>query len=210
MKKPSRIFKIASVLLSLFLLWILLAPYLAENLIVEKPLERADAIFVLSGSSAYVERSQQAALAFKQGIASKIFLTNDNLKSGWNKKEQRNPYYVEKARSELIAQGVPETAIEVLPGTVYGTQDEAELFAKTFQERDLHSVLLITSAYHSRRTFWTFQREAARNNLAIEIGIEPAATGQQTPIAAVWWMKKSGWRWIAGEYVKGFYYWLFY
>lgn len=210
MKKRSRIFKITSVFLSLFLLWILLAPYLAENLVVEKTLSKADAIFILGGSSTYVERNQQAALAFKQGIASKVFLTNDGQKSGWNKKEQRNPYYVEKARSELIAQGVPEAAIEILPGTVYGTQDEAELFAKTFQERNLHSVLLITSAYHSRRTLWTFEREAARNNLPVEIGIESAPAGQQTPPADFWWIKRNGWRWIAGEYLKFFYYWLFY
>lgn len=210
MKKRSRIFKITSVFLSLFLIWILLAPYLAENLIVEKPLSKADAIFILGGSSTYIERSQQAALAYKQGISSKIFLTNDGLKSGWNKKEQRNPYYVEKARGELISQGVPETAIEILPGTVYGTQDEAELFAKTFQERDLHSVLLITSAYHSRRTLWSFEREAARNNLSIEIGIEPVPVGRQTPPAEIWWIKRNGWRWIAGEYTKGLYYWLFY
>lgn len=210
MKKRSRIFKIASIFLSLFLLWVLLAPFLAENLIVEKPLSRADAIFILGGSSTYIERSQQAALVFKQGISSKIFLTNDGLKGGWNKKEQRNPYFVEKARGELIAQGIPETAIEVLPGTVDGTQDEAELFAKIFQERDLHSVLLITSAYHSRRTLWTFEREASRNNLAVEIGIDPVPVGRQTPLPSVWWIKKSGWQWIAGEYLKSFYYWLFY
>jgi uncharacterized SAM-binding protein YcdF (DUF218 family) len=209
-KRLSRTFKIISVFLVLFLVWVLFAPCLAEFLIVEKPLPKADAIFVLGGSSAYVERSQQAALAYKQGISSKIFLTNDGLKSGWNKIEKRNPYFVEKARWELIAQGVPENAIEILPGTVYGTQDEAELFAKTFQEKHLHSVLLVTSAYHSRRTFWTFEREAARNNLPIEIGIEPAPTGQQTPPTSAWWIKRNGWQWIAGEYIKGLYYWLFY
>lgn len=210
MKNPSRIFKITSVFLSLFLLWVLLAPFLAENLIVEKPLERTDAIFVLGGSSTYIERSQQAALIYKQGVSAKIFLTNDGFKGGWNKKEQRNPYFVEKARTELIAQGVPETAVEILPGTVDGTQDEAELFARTFQERNLHSVTLITSAYHSRRTLWTFEREAARNNLPVEIGIEPAPAGQQTPPVTAWWMKRTGWQWVAGEYLKSFYYWLFY
>lgn len=210
MKKRSRIFKASVVFLSLFLLWVVVAPYLAENLIVEKPLAHADAIFILGGSSAYVERSQHAALAFKRAVAPKIFLTNDNLESGWDKREQRNPYFVERARSELIAQGVPETAIEILPETVFGTQDEARLFAQIFRERHLHSVLLVTSAYHSRRTLRAFEREAARNDLSIEIGIDPAPVGQQTPPSAAWWLKQTGWRWIGGEYLKGLYYWLFY
>lgn len=210
MKKHSRIFKIISVFFVLLLLWTLLAPYPAEYLIIEKTLPRADAIFVLGGSSTYVERSQQAALIFKRGAAPRVFLTNDGLQGGWNKKEQRNPYFFEKARLELIAQGVPENAIEVLPEIVDGTRDEAELFAKTFQEKDLHSVLLVTSAYHSRRTLWTFERAAAKRNLAIEIGIEPAAAGQQTPPIAAWWMKRTGWQWVGGEYLKSFYYWLFY
>lgn len=210
MKARSRIFNIIVGFLGLLLFWILLAPLLAKNLIVEKPLERADAIFVLGGSAAYIERNQQAALAFKRGIAPKIFLTNDGLKGGWSKKERRNPYFVERARSELIAQGVPESAIEILPEIVDGTQDEAALFAKTFQERNLHSVLLITSAYHSRRTLWTFERAALKNNLAIEIGIETAFVGQQTPPVFNWWLKRTGWQFVAGEYLKSLYYWLFY
>lgn len=210
MRKQSRIFKITSIFLVSFLLWILFAPFLAESLIVEKPLQHADAIFVLGGSSVYVERNQQAALAFKQGIAPKIFLTNDEVKSGWNRKEQRNPYFVERARWELIEQGVPENAIEILPEIVKSTQDEAELFAKTFREKDLHSVLLITSAYHSRRTLWTFEKTALKNDLSIEIGIEPVPVGQQTPPVFTWWLKQSGWRLVAGEYLKGLYYWLFY
>lgn len=210
MKKRSRILKIVSVLLVLFLFWISLAPFLADYLIIEKPLLKADAIFVLGGSSAYIERNQQAALAFKEGIASKIFLTNDGYKGGWNKKEQRNPYFVEKARWELIAQGVPAEAIEVLPEIVNGTRDEGDLFAKVFQERDLHSVLLITSPYHSRRALWTFQRAADKSNLPVEIGIKTTPVGQQTPLGFVWWMKSAGWQWIIGEYVKGAYYWMFY
>lgn len=210
MKARSGIFKIISGFLGLLLLWILLAPILAENLIVERSLEQADAIFVLGGSAAYVERNQQAALAFKKGIAPKIFLTNDGLKGGWNKKEQRNPYFVERAKWELIAQGVPESAIEILPEIVDGTHDEAALFAETFKERNLRSVLLITSAYHSRRTLRTFENAALKNNLSIEIGIEPAFVGQQTPPSFTWWLKRAGWQYVAGEYLKSFYYWLFY
>lgn len=203
-------FKLVCASLILLLGWILLAPRLATLLIVEKPLAKADAIFVLSGSAAYIERNQKAAALYRQGVAPKILLTNDGIKGGWDKKERRNPYYVERARWELIGQGVPEDAIEILPGTVSGTEAEAELLIKTTREKDLKSVLLVTSAYHTRRTLWTFEKTALKNNSSVEIGIESPPTGQQTPPPFYWWATATGWHAVAAEYVKIVYYWLFY
>lgn len=210
MSKPSRKFKLLAGILPAFLIWILLAPFLAENLIVEKNLPQAEAIFILGGSSTYIERCQHAAFLFKRGIAPKIFLTNDGQQAGWDRREQRNPYFVEKARRELISQGVPENAVEILPKIVDGTKDEANLLVDIFGERKLYSVLLVTSAYHSRRTLQTFEAAAAsQKDLTVEIGINPAPAGLQTPSPASWWLKPAGWKWIGGEYLKILYYWIF-
>lgn len=198
------------VFLILFCVWILLAPRLASFLIVEKPLGRADAIFVMGGAATYVERNRRAAELYKQGIAPLVFLTDDGMRGGWSEKEQRNPYYVELARSELIADGVPENAVETLPGKVGGTDDEAELFVKTARAKNLKSVLLVTSAYHTRRALRTFEKLAADGNLEIEIGVEFASVGQQTPPPFLWWLSPPGWKSVAGEYVKSFYYWVYY
>ena len=208
MKKSWSIFKFLGFILGLFILWLLLAPLLATSLIVEKTLEKADAILVLSGSGAYIERNQEAAILYKQGVAPKIFLTNDGTAGGWNQKEQRNPYYAEKARWELISQGVPSEAIEILSTIVNGTNDEADLFIKTAREKDLKSVLLVTSAYHSRRTLWTFEKTALKNNFSINIGIESPSTGQQTPLPSYWWLSRTGWKSVGEEYLKILYYWL--
>ncbi|MEP6925907.1 MAG: YdcF family protein, partial [Pyrinomonadaceae bacterium] len=156
--------------------WAGLAWILANNLIIEKPLSKADALLVLSGSAAYIERTHEAAIIFKQGIAPKIFLTNDGLQSGWDQNEQRNPYFVERARWELIQQGIPEEAIEILPTIVSGTNDEANLLAQLANNRKLNSLLLVTSAYHSRRTFWTFERAMLRKNLDLQIGVVSSPT----------------------------------
>ena len=198
------------VVLSLFLLWILIAPFLAKNLIVEKTLEKADAILVLGGSSAYIERTRKAAELYKTGVAPKIFLTNDGGQGGWNQKEKRNPYFYEKARWELLAQGVPESAIEVLPEIVEGTQDEAVLFEKIVRERNLKSVLLVTSAYHTRRTLSTFETVLHDKIDAVEIGIASPPTGLQTPSPNYWWLVPTGWQFVAGEYLKIIYYWVYY
>lgn len=61
----NRNFKVLIFFLGLFLVWIFVAPFLAENLIVEKPLERADAILVLRGSSVYKERTHKVAAVYK-------------------------------------------------------------------------------------------------------------------------------------------------
>ena len=60
-KKSSVSFRWLCGFLILFFLWVFLAWFAAENLIVEKPLEHADAILVLGGSSVYIERAQKAA-----------------------------------------------------------------------------------------------------------------------------------------------------
>lgn len=208
--KTTRSFKLIIAFLVLFVGWIFLAPFLAENLIVEKKLEKADAILVLGGSSTYVERTRKAAELYKNGIAPKIFLTNDGGQGGWNIHEQRNPYFYENARWELIANGVPAENIEVLPEIVEGTHDEAVLFEKTAREMELKKVLIVTSAYHTRRALSTFESVFGESSGAIEIGISSPPTGEQTPKPVLWWLAPKGWRFVAGEYVKIVGYWLFY
>ena len=190
--------------------WIAVSWVAASCLAVEKPLQSADAIYVLSGSDAYIERADEAAKLFKEKIAPKIFLTNDGLKSGWSQNEQRNPYFVERARSELIARGVPAEAIETLPGVVKGTNDEANLLIKISAERNLKSLLLVTSAYHTRRTLWTFERVVSKTNSPLNIGVKFPSSEEKRPSPFGWWLSIEGLETVGAEYVKIVYYWLVY
>jgi uncharacterized SAM-binding protein YcdF (DUF218 family) len=207
--KSSWFFRITAALLLLFLVWIFAAWFLAARLNVEKPLERADVILVLGGSGTYVERTQQAAQLYKKGVAPKVLLTNDGGYSGWSKKENRNIPFVELAKRELIAQGVNEADVEVLSHQVEGTIYEANLMRDLQKERHYASILLVTSAYHSRRALWTFDRAFSEAGLKTVIGVQPAMIGQQTPPEFSWWLSLSGWQMVAGEYLKSLYYWLF-
>lgn len=204
----SRGFKIAIVTLLLILAWFLLAWFLAERLIIEKPLESADAILILGGSSVYIERAQRAAEIYKQGIAPKIILTDDGERAGWSRSEKRNTPYVELAKKELIAQGVEPENIEIIKPRGSGTIYEAEEFREIAAERNFKRVLLVTSAYHTRRALWTFEKILADGNT--EIGIESAPTGEQTPPPFIWWLSPFGWKVVAGEYIKSAYYWVYY
>lgn len=208
--KIKRRFKLLIAFAILFLVWIIAAPFLAAHLIVEKPLERADAILILGGSASFVERTHRAAELFKKGIAPRILLTDDGRKGGWNRALQRNPFFVEQAKWELIKQGVDEKAIEILPGTVASTHDEAVLLEKTARAQNLRTILLVTSGYHTRRTLWTFEKVLRDNNGSVELGIESPSAGDLAPTASYWWLHWRGWQFVGGEYLKIVYYWFYY
>ena len=208
MKNSSRAFKFLVTFLLLLTAWIFTAPFLAENLIVEKPLEHADAILVLAGSSVYQERARKAASLYKQGVAPKIVLTDDGEKGGWSKIEQRNPPYVELARNLLVAEGVPFGAVEIIKPNGSGTIHEAQITSEKARQENWKTILLVTSAYHTRRALWSFEKAAEGANL--QFGIAAAPVGEQTPPPVYWWFSPRGWNFVAGEYVKRVYYWVYY
>lgn len=176
----------------------------AEALIVRAELQHADALVVLGGSSTYQERTSRAAQLFSEGRASRILLTNDNLQSGYSAKKDRNPLFVELAFDELKRRGVPADRIEIVTGTVSSTYDEAVRLRQYADEKKLRSILIVTSAYQSRRALWTMRRAFRASK--IEIGLEPVEPGAQSPRSPTWWRYRLGWQMVPGEYLKLAYY----
>lgn len=180
----------------------------ARALIVRAELDRADAVAVLAGADAYVERTQRAAQLWREGRAPRVLLTNDNLRGGWSEAQQRNPMFVERAAEELRREGVPAGGIEVLPEAVSSTYEEALLLREFAVTHGLRSMLVVTSAYHSRRALWTLRR--VFRGSGVEIGLDAPPPGRQSPRPATWWLSADGWRVVALEYPKLVYYWLKY
>jgi uncharacterized SAM-binding protein YcdF (DUF218 family) len=191
----------------LLVLW-LVAWSAAKLLMVSAPLPHADVIAIMAGSAVFKERTQRAAQLYKEGRASRIILTNDNQQGGWVNDEQRNIPYQELAARYLRRFGVPDEAIETLPEPVSGTYEESLLLRRYAEARGLHSMLIVTSAYHSRRALWTLRRTFAPT--PITIGLEAVPPGQQAPAPATWWLHVLGWQMVPGEYVKMIYYRAFY
>jgi len=183
----------------------LLAWAAARLLIVKAEVQSPDAIIVLSGSSVYLERATWAAKLYSEGRAPLVVLTNDGVLSGWDNREDRNPLFYELSMRRLQQEGVPSTHIQVVPEQAVGTYDESLLIREFAIEHRLHRLLIVTSGYHSRRALWSVRR--ACEDSGIEIGIDSAPPGWQTPSPWVWWSKRRGWKLVAGEYVKMIYYW---
>ena len=176
----------------------------ARWLIVRAPLERADAIVVLSGSATLRERVEHAARLYDEKRAPKILLTTDNRQGGWSRSEQRNLYFHEIAIRQLSRLGVPTENVEVVTPPVDSTWDEATVLRDYARIHNLRSILIVTSSYHSRRALFTFRNFFADTDT--QVGIDPVETGIQTPRPATWWLHQRGWELVLVEYLKLIYY----
>ena len=190
------------------LIWPFAAWAGAQYLIMEAPLEKADAIVVLGGSATYKERTREAAKRFFEGRAPRILITNDNQRGPWSSADQRNLFFYERSLEELKKAGVPPETVEVLLKPVTSTFDEAELVREYAQQHGLHSILIVTSAYHSRRALWVFSR--VFRDTGIQVGVVSATRGEESPPPATWWLTLRGWRLVPTEYVKMVYYMIHY
>lgn len=207
-RKPARR-RIALLSALLFLPGCLLFAWLAaELLIVKSEVRPADAIVVLSGSSTYIERTAWAAQLYREGRAPIVVLSNDGLLGGWDAKQLRNPPYYELAERRLQEQGVPRDRIQVVMEPAAGTYQESLGVREFATSHKLQTLLLVTSAYHSRRALWSMRR--ACEGTGIQFAISSPAPGWETPSPSVWWLHRWGWRVVAGEYVKMVYYWFKY
>ena len=106
--------------------------------------------------------------------------------------------------SELTRLGVPRESVDILMQPVSSTHEEARLLRDHVEQQRMRSILVVTSAYHSRRSLWTFRRVFAGNG--INIGLEAASTGWQTPSPWTWWLRFRGWQIVPAEYLKLVYY----
>jgi uncharacterized SAM-binding protein YcdF (DUF218 family) len=172
-------------------------------LITEAPLDKADAIVVLSGSATFRERAHEAARLYFEGRAPRILLTNDNHQGWWSSAQQRNLFFYERSLEELKKSGVPSESVEVLMQPVSSTYDEAELIRDYAQQRGLRSILIVTSAYHSRRALWVFTR--VFRDTGIQVGLV-IARREESPSPVKWWLTLRGWQFVPTEYVKMLYY----
>lgn len=137
-------------------------------LVVKSPTTKADALVLMAGSQ--YQRLPAIVELYEQGVAPKIFLTNDGVKAAWSKKYQKNLYLVEWAREYLQGKGVPEEAIELLnfikSGSYYDALNTRDYVLANGAVR---SLLVVTSDYHSRRTLWTFSKVFAGADVKIAV-----------------------------------------
>lgn len=193
-----------SLIALIFLVWLAVAWFAARVLIVHSAAVQVDALAVLAGSSTYVERAHHAANLFKEGRAPLIVLTNDGQHSGWSLLEQRNLFFFERAAAELEQRGVPRERIAVIPQPVSSTYDEAVTLRAYATRNNLHSLVVVSAPYQSRRALRTLR--CVFDGTGVSVTVDAPVPGEQSPAPLTWWLHRTGWRDVPSEYLKLVYY----
>jgi DUF218 domain len=150
----------------------------------------ADAIVVLGGE--WPNRIQRGIALFRRGLAPEIWVTGDGGGAG-------NPAQsVKLARRE----SVPADAIRVLPSN--STWEDGGAAAALAARRDVRSVLVVTSWYHSRRALCVMQHRFAGTGIALYHDTVP----NWQYGADSWWQHLGGWYRVAREVVAFAWYWV--
>jgi uncharacterized SAM-binding protein YcdF (DUF218 family) len=127
-------------------------PAAGRFLVVGDPPSPADAIVVLAGS--YPDRILEAVELYKQGLAPRILICRDPDTTGFRRVTELGldvprPYDINHMVAERL--GVPPNAVEVLGRAADSTYAEAEVVLREALRRGYHTLIIVTSKYHTRR-----------------------------------------------------------
>ena len=123
---------------------------------------KGEIAYVMAGGPSYWERLRAASDLYHLEKVSSIVILNETTTAGYHFQEQRSLTKVELANRYLISFGVPENKIlriSLQTEPWFGTLGEAEAVAKQFA--DARSLVVVTSAPHTRRSWLAFRRAFA-------------------------------------------------
>jgi uncharacterized SAM-binding protein YcdF (DUF218 family) len=154
-------------------------------LVVEDPLEKAQAIVVLSGRIPV--RAIEAARLFRAGYASQIWLTHPEQPAA-SLEALGIPYSGEDFFNTrvLVREGVPLSAIRVLAPPINNTADEVRAIAAELRGENGSTVIIVTTKAHTRRVRRLWQQLASGQGRAIV----RAAVGD--PFDPAHWWRRTG------------------
>ncbi len=150
----------------------------ADYLIVNDKLQPADVIFLLN--SEVNTRPFRASELYKQGLAPVIVIARSENTPTVDLGLVPNDTDLSVGVMEKL--GVPAEKIIVLPfpGGVTSTFDEASALRQYIQTHPIHRIILVTSAFHTRRARWTFEKVLAGLPVTLEMAAVPYDGFDQT------------------------------
>lgn len=137
-------------------------PPLACFLDVSETPRKVDYVMVLGGGCD--TRPFVAAALVNAGLARQVLLPEVKLPPDAQDGITLPEHVI--TRRVLVARGVPDEAIVVLPGECASTFDEAQVLAKFLDTEPQSSVAVVTTSYHTRRCRWIFQKKIAAEQFA--------------------------------------------
>jgi uncharacterized SAM-binding protein YcdF (DUF218 family) len=150
-------------------------------LVVEDPLDKAQAIVVLSGRIPM--RAREAARLYTAGYARQVWLTRAKEPAA-SLQEMHIAYIGEDYYNSriLMHEGVPSNAIQVLEPLIDNTADEVRAIATELARQKGAAVIIVTSKAHTRRVRSLWKKLSGGSGRAI---VRAAPTDPFAP--AHWW-----------------------
>lgn len=199
---------VLALLLVCLLAYALRAPLLsglAQPLIAtDSPLQKADLIFVLNGD--YNTRPFYASDLYRQGLAPLVLIAQAESSPAELLGLEDNPTQIAVRVMEI--KGIPSESVIILKenGPVTSTFDEARALRTYVETHQVHSIILLTSEFHTRRARWVFERELR----GLQVRLEVAGAPHIGFDAGNWWQNENGLIYVNNEYIKLFFYWIKY
>src|ERR1700738_1125373 len=150
-------------------------------LVIEDPLDKAQAIVVLGGRIPM--RAKEAARLYNAGYAPQVWLTRANEPAA-SLQEMNIAYIGEDFYNSrvLMHDGVPSNAIHVLEPPVDNTADEVRAIAAELEREKGAAVIIVTTKVHTRRVRTLWKKLSGGRGRAI---VRAASTDSFAP--EHWW-----------------------
>lgn len=144
--------------------------------------QAVDAVVAISGGDT-TARTAQAISMYKNGWGEWLIFSGAAA-------DKAGPSNAEAMKRQAVEAGVPAKSI-LTDETSETTKQNAANTTSLLAEHDIHSVILVTSAYHQRRAGLEF---ASLANNSVKIINHPVETDNQW--SKWWWLTPTGW-WLA-------------
>jgi len=167
---------------------ILLLIGIGSYLSVGDRVKPVDAIVVLSGDEG--ERIKEASDWYLRGYGKYLIITKTDTEEIGEQKT-----YSEKLMRIAIESGVPQDSIIFTEEIASNTIEEARAVLMTAKIRNIHSILVITDPYHTRRANAIFDYEF--QDQEIDTFIHGVRNSWYTPLT--WFFQIAGWQQTISE-----------
>jgi uncharacterized SAM-binding protein YcdF (DUF218 family) len=196
-----RVFVRVCAILALVLLLgsVCFVPFAGRFLVREDPLESADAIVVLAGGT--VDRWLESVDLYREHYAKTVVLSpgrTDSAEMELRARGIRMATSAEAARTAMIQLGVPSDAVQIMPGNLDNTAQEAEAAHAFGQHAGWRRVIVVTSRYHTRRTGLAFRREFRGSPITVLV----RASRHDESDPPRWWRHRADIRFVSSELQK--------
>jgi uncharacterized SAM-binding protein YcdF (DUF218 family) len=174
-------------------------PRAGRYLVVETPLQPADAIVVLAGPR--VERWLEGVELYREKVAPRILLSSGRIEAAESALRARDikfPREVDLIKDAMVQLHVPADRIETFPDGVDNTAAEASVTHGIASQRGWRRLIVVTSKYHTRRSLYAFEREFRGSGVQIQVH----ATRFDTARPDAWWKHRADFRYVISEYQK--------